>query len=69
MSPDVVLFYDKKADAEKAAKKHGGRVTTFDEAIAGTGKAPDKGGACTGQETKCGGDNDGKGHGGHEGHH
>jgi hypothetical protein len=68
MSPDVALFYEKKADAEKAAKKLGGRVMTFNEAIAGIGKPPDKGGSCTPQSEKCGGDEDGKGHGGHGGH-
>lgn len=68
MSPDVVLFYEKKAGAVKAAKKLGGRVTTFDDVIAGIGKAPVKGGACTGQTEKCAGDDDGKGHGGHGGH-
>jgi nitrous oxide reductase accessory protein NosL len=39
MSPDVVLFYEKKADAQKAAKKHGGKVTTFDDALKAASKA------------------------------
>ena len=77
MSTEQVLFFEKKADAEKAAKKLGGRVMTFDEAIAGIGNVPDKGGACTGHGEKCGGSemkSCGAGEascgcGGHEGNH
>lgn len=69
MSPDQVLFFEKKADAEKALKKWSGRVATFDDAITALtaakacddkGPAGEKGCGCGGTEKKsCG----------HEGHH
>ena len=45
MSPEVVLFFEKKTDAEKAIKKWGGKVGTFDDAIAAAGKADHEHGA------------------------
>ncbi|MBI5527286.1 MAG: hypothetical protein HY897_13205 [Deltaproteobacteria bacterium] len=61
MSADVVLFYEKKADAEKAAKKLGGKVTSFDEAL----KAASKSGGGHGGHVDTG---EKSSPGGHEGH-